>query len=39
MHRGDGWTVESIGDQLVPALQSSFTPLGVTTDVLSWDPV
>jgi NAD(P)-dependent dehydrogenase (short-subunit alcohol dehydrogenase family) len=39
MHRGDGWTVESIGDQLVPALQSSFTPLGVTTDVLTWDPV
>jgi NAD(P)-dependent dehydrogenase (short-subunit alcohol dehydrogenase family) len=39
MHRGDGWTVESIGEHLVPALQTSFTPLGVTTDVLSWDPV
>jgi NAD(P)-dependent dehydrogenase (short-subunit alcohol dehydrogenase family) len=39
MHRGDGWTVETIGEQLIPALNGSFTPLGVTTDVLAWDPV
>ncbi|KXX54144.1 SDR family NAD(P)-dependent oxidoreductase [Rhodococcus sp. LB1] len=39
MHRSEGWTVETIGEHLIPALNSSFTPLEVTTDVISWDPV
>lgn len=39
MHREGGWTVETIGADLIPALRPSFTPLQVTTDVVSWDPV
>ncbi|MET0191501.1 MAG: SDR family NAD(P)-dependent oxidoreductase [Pseudonocardia sediminis] len=39
MHRDGGWDVEAIADDLIPALRPSFTPLQVTTDVVSWDPV
>lgn len=39
MHRDGGWTVDAIRTDLVPALRPSFTPLQVTTDVFSWDPV
>jgi NAD(P)-dependent dehydrogenase (short-subunit alcohol dehydrogenase family) len=39
MHRGDGWTVESMADTLVGAFKSSLTPLERTRDVYSWDAI
>ena len=39
MHRSDGWTVDSIAHELVPAFRSSFRPLQRSSDVFSWDPV
>src|SRR5262247_4586427 len=39
IHRSDGWTPESIAQQLKGALGPSFTPLERSTDVFSWDPV
>jgi NAD(P)-dependent dehydrogenase (short-subunit alcohol dehydrogenase family) len=39
VHRADGWTPETLRDQLVPALQSSFLPLDVSRDVFSWTPI
>jgi NAD(P)-dependent dehydrogenase (short-subunit alcohol dehydrogenase family) len=39
MHRGEGWTPQSIAEHAIPALRSSFMPLQVSGDVFSWDPV
>ena len=39
IHRSDGWTPESIAQQLTGALGPSFTPLERSSDVFSWDPV
>jgi hypothetical protein len=39
VHRGEGWSVETIADHAMPALKPSFYPLDVTTDVFGWDPV
>jgi NAD(P)-dependent dehydrogenase (short-subunit alcohol dehydrogenase family) len=39
LHRSDGWTPETIADQLKGAFASSFTPLDRSSDVFSWDPV
>jgi hypothetical protein len=39
VHRGEGWSVETIADHAIPALKPSFYPLDVTTDVFGWDPV
>jgi NAD(P)-dependent dehydrogenase (short-subunit alcohol dehydrogenase family) len=39
VHRGEGWSVETIASHAMPALQPSFYPLDVTTDVFGWDPV
>ena len=39
VHRGEGWSVETIAEHAMPALQPSFYPLDVTTDVFGWDPV
>ncbi|MCU1375521.1 MAG: 3-hydroxyacyl-CoA dehydrogenase [Actinomycetia bacterium] len=39
LHRGDGWTPQALADQLVPAWQSSFTPLERGRDVFPWDPI
>jgi len=39
MHRGEGWTVESMADTLVPAFKSSLTPLERTRDVYAWDAI
>ncbi len=39
VHRADGWTCESIADQAIPALKSSFYPLDRSADVFSWDPI
>jgi NAD(P)-dependent dehydrogenase (short-subunit alcohol dehydrogenase family) len=39
VHRGEGWTPENIAEHAMPALRASFTPLEVSADVFSWDPV
>lgn len=39
VHRGEGWTPESIAEHALPALEKSFYPLDVSADVFSWDPV
>lgn len=39
VHRGEGWTPESIAEHAMPALSSSFYDLDVSADVFAWDPV
>jgi NAD(P)-dependent dehydrogenase (short-subunit alcohol dehydrogenase family) len=39
VHRGDGWTAETIAEHAMPALKASFLPLDVSADVFNWDPV
>jgi NAD(P)-dependent dehydrogenase (short-subunit alcohol dehydrogenase family) len=39
VHRGEGWTPETIAEHALPALQADFYPLDVSADVFSWDPV
>ncbi len=39
VHRGEGWTPESIAEHALPALRADFYPLDVSADVFSWDPV
>ena len=39
VHRSEGWTPQSVLDQAMPALQSSFFDLDRSGDVFSWDPI
>jgi Dehydrogenases with different specificities (related to short-chain alcohol dehydrogenases) len=39
LHRSDGWTIETIASDLLPALQPSMQKLQRSTEVFSWDPV
>jgi NAD(P)-dependent dehydrogenase (short-subunit alcohol dehydrogenase family) len=39
IHRGDGWTPETLDAQLKGAFAASFTPLDRSGDVFSWDPI
>jgi NAD(P)-dependent dehydrogenase (short-subunit alcohol dehydrogenase family) len=39
LHRSDGWTAQTLDDQLKGAFGPSFTPLERSSDVFSWDPV
>jgi NAD(P)-dependent dehydrogenase (short-subunit alcohol dehydrogenase family) len=39
LHRSDGWTAETIDQQLKGAFGPSLTPLERSGDVFSWDPV
>src|SRR5437773_1899695 len=39
IHRSDGWSPETISQQLKGALGPSFTPLERSSDVFSWDPI
>jgi len=39
VHRGEGWSAQSIAEHAMPALKAGFTPLEVSADVFSWDPV
>ncbi|GMU46185.1 MAG: serine/threonine protein kinase [Porticoccaceae bacterium] len=39
VHAGEGWTIDSIFERAMPALQSHFYPLDRSQDVFSWDPV
>ena len=39
VHRGEGWTPETIAAHAMPALRPSFYPLERSQDVFSWDPL
>ncbi|MDR2990327.1 MAG: SDR family oxidoreductase [Burkholderiaceae bacterium] len=39
VHRGEGWTPETIAEHAMPALRPSFHKLDVSADVFSWDPI
>jgi NAD(P)-dependent dehydrogenase (short-subunit alcohol dehydrogenase family) len=39
VHRGEGWTPESIAEHGMAGLRASFLPLDRSADVFSWDPV
>jgi hypothetical protein len=39
VHRGDGWTPQTIAEHAMPALQPFFYELDRTADIFSWDPI
>ncbi|MEJ2121950.1 MAG: SDR family NAD(P)-dependent oxidoreductase [Alphaproteobacteria bacterium] len=39
VHRGEGWSPESVLDHALPALKSDFYPLDRTADIFTWDPI
>ncbi len=39
IHRAEGWTPETVAEQMLPAFQPSFYGLDRTADVISWDPI
>ncbi|WP_416900253.1 MAG: SDR family NAD(P)-dependent oxidoreductase [Minwuia sp.] len=39
VHRGEGWTPETIAEHGMPALEKSFFELERSGDVFSWDPI
>ena len=39
MHRGDGWTPESIADEAMPAFEASFFDNVPSMKLTPWDPV
>ena len=39
VHRGEGWTPETIAEQMRPAMESNFYPLDRSADIFSWDPI
>ena len=39
VHRGEGWTPESIESHAMPAMEASFYPLERSGDVFNWDPI
>jgi NAD(P)-dependent dehydrogenase (short-subunit alcohol dehydrogenase family) len=39
MQRSDGWTPQSLAEQLLPAFKPNFTPLDISTDIFAWDPI
>lgn len=39
VHRGEGWTPQTIAEHAIPALKSSFYALETSGEVFSWDPI
>ncbi len=39
VHRGEGWTPQTIAEHAMPALEKSFFPLDRSGDIFTWDPV
>jgi hypothetical protein len=39
VHRAEGWTPDSIAEQMRPAMESDFYPLDRSADIFSWDPI
>jgi NAD(P)-dependent dehydrogenase (short-subunit alcohol dehydrogenase family) len=38
-HRSEGWTPQTIAEDMLPALRPSFQPLLRSPEVFSWDPI
>jgi NAD(P)-dependent dehydrogenase (short-subunit alcohol dehydrogenase family) len=39
VHRGEGWSPETVASHALPALKAQFFPLDRSGDVFTWDPV
>lgn len=39
VHRSEGWSVETIAEELLPAVKSNLTPLQVSSELFCWDPI
>jgi NAD(P)-dependent dehydrogenase (short-subunit alcohol dehydrogenase family) len=39
VHRGEGWTPETVANHAIPAMEKSFYPLERSGDVFNWDPI
>jgi NAD(P)-dependent dehydrogenase (short-subunit alcohol dehydrogenase family) len=39
VHRGEGWTPETVAEHAMPAMRAHFYPLERSQDVFNWDPV
>jgi NAD(P)-dependent dehydrogenase (short-subunit alcohol dehydrogenase family) len=39
IHRGEGWTPQTIAEHAIPALKTAFYPPERSGDVFSWDPI
>jgi NAD(P)-dependent dehydrogenase (short-subunit alcohol dehydrogenase family) len=39
VHRGEGWTAETVASHALPALRAQFYPLERSQDVFSWEPL
>ena len=39
VHADGGWSIETIAERAIPAMQANFYPLDRSQDVFSWDPV
>jgi len=39
IHRSDGWTPQTIAEQVVPAFKPDFYPLERSGDIFTWDPI
>lgn len=39
VHRSEGWSVQSLAEHMLPAMQSAFYPLERSADVFCWDPI
>ena len=39
VHRGEGWTPETVLSHALPALSGSFYSLDRTSDIFTWDPI
>jgi NAD(P)-dependent dehydrogenase (short-subunit alcohol dehydrogenase family) len=39
VHRGEGWTPETVASHAIPAMEASFYPLARSADVFNWDPI
>ncbi len=39
VHRGEGWTPQTVAEHAMPALKASFYKLDRSADVFSWDPI
>ena len=39
VHRSEGWSAQTLAEQMLPAFRSSLYPLERSGDVFSWDPI
>ena len=39
VHRGEGWTPQSLAEHGIPALKASFTPVQQSGDIYTWEPI